>query len=60
MATCFQKYFLKCIFVLCISPFLWLSVFLSVYQSVVIDILFLLYFQGDVGSPGPPGPVSTI
>lgn len=32
----------------------------SVYQSVLIGILFLLYFQGDVGPPGPPGPVSTI
>lgn len=34
--------------------------FVSVYVSVVIDILFMLYFQGAVGPPGPPGPVSTI
>lgn len=33
---------------------------LNSIQSVLIDILFLLYFQGDVGPPGPPGPVSTM
>lgn len=30
------------------------------YTSAMIDILLLLFFQGDAGPPGPPGPVSTI
>lgn len=59
MAACLEKRLLLYDLMLCcFRPFS--PLFVAVCLEHLADILLLLYLQGDVGLPGPPGPVSTI